>query len=135
MYSAKRALAWMGEGDQHEDAYHEHDEVFHQPAVEEGFLVVGPEDVVYGVDEVGEHEAGGDEGPAQAEPAQVGHIPGDDLDPFEEQRIHPGEEFVGQDVEAADGDLLAPQDLGGEEDKKPHQRDGAEERKIGRTGC
>ena len=41
---------------QHDDSYGEHDEVLHEAVVEEGFLVLGFEDEINRVDQVGKEE-------------------------------------------------------------------------------
>ena len=41
-----------GQRDQHDDPYDKQQDVFHKPAVEEGFLLVCSEDGVYGIDQV-----------------------------------------------------------------------------------
>jgi len=44
--------------DEHDDPDGEHDQIFHEPVVKERLLVVGLEDEVNGVDQVGKEKAG-----------------------------------------------------------------------------
>ncbi|MBA7698594.1 hypothetical protein ES703_107272 [subsurface metagenome] len=62
------------DGDQHDDPDGEHDEVLHQAVVEEGFLVVGLEDDVYRVDQVGEEETCRNKRAGQSEPTEAGYV-------------------------------------------------------------
>ena len=62
--------------DQHDDSDGEHDEIFYDSVIEEGFLVVGLEDEINGIDEVGEQETSSDERAEQSKPAQVCYVLG-----------------------------------------------------------
>ena len=79
---------------QEDDADDEHDEIFHQTVVEEGFLIVGFENEIDGVDQVGKQKTGADEGTDQAEPSQIGEMKGDILHLLKKCGIESDKKFI-----------------------------------------
>jgi hypothetical protein len=93
------------ERDQQDDPYDKQKDVFHDPAVEKGLLLVGFEDTVYGCDHVREQKAGRDERPCQAEPSKIGDVLGEVLESIKKGGIELGEELIVENIQAAEGDL------------------------------
>jgi len=119
------------EGDEHDDPDGEHDQIFHEAVVEEGFLVVGLEDEVYGINQVGEKKAGCDKGAGQTEPAQIGDAARELPDSLEEVGIELGEEFLGEDIQALQGRFRVAHDPGGNEGEESDQGNSAEQGEVG----
>jgi len=94
-----------GQRDQHDGPDDEQQDVFHEPPVEEGLLLVRSENAVYGFDHVRKQKAGCDERPCKAEPPEIGDIPGEILEPFEKGRVKPSKEFVSENIQTPESNF------------------------------
>jgi len=110
------------ERDQHENSDGEHNDVFHDTVVEEGFLVVCLEDEIYGVDQVRKQKASGDKRPSKPEPPQVGDILGEIPDLLDKVGVELSEKFFREDVKTLRGNFRISQNLGGGEGKESDER-------------
>jgi hypothetical protein len=87
-------------GSQHDYPHHKHDQVLDQAVVKKGFLEVGFEYKVNGINKIREQKARCNKGSDQPEKAKVRYIPGYILDSVEKIRIELSEEFLRENVEA-----------------------------------
>ena len=120
-----------GQREEHEDADDEHHQELDEPVVEEGPVVLRPEDLVDRRDEAREEEAGRDERADDAEKPELADGARQVAEALEEARVEPGEELVGEDVEAPQGHLRVAQEPRRRGEEQGDQGDGAEQSEIG----
>ena len=120
-----------GQGDEHKNSDNGHDDVFHEPLVDKGFVEVSLEYEVDGIDQVGKEKTSPNDGAHQTEPSEIGDVLGEKLNPFEKEGVVLGEEFVRKDVQASHGNLGIAEKFCRDKSEQSDERNGRENSEIG----